>query len=130
MDIYAERIKPLFDQSGKGDAELEREIGIPARKISQWNINYTKSYTKYIPQIATYFHVSTDYLFGNTDDPTSPVEAERAKENAPDPKIEGEDSKVSKAINFVRGASLDEISEIENFFAYLESKRKNNETKS
>lgn len=88
MDIYAERIKPLFDQSGKSDAELEREIGIPARKISQWNINYTKSYTKYIPQIAAYFHVSTDYLLGNTDTPKSPVEAEGAKE-AHDPKIEG-----------------------------------------
>lgn len=57
------------------------------------------------------------------------VEAEGIKE-APDPKIEGENSKVSKAINFVRGASPDEIAEIENFFAYLESKRKNNETKS
>lgn len=80
MDIYAERIKPLFDQSGKSDAELEREIGIPARKISQWNINYTRSYTKYIPQIAAYFHVSTDYLLGNTDATTPPVDAEGIKE--------------------------------------------------
>lgn len=70
MDIYFDRIKPLFDGSGKTDADLEREIGIPAKKISQWNIGYTKSYTKYIPQIASYFHVSTDYLLGNTDDPT------------------------------------------------------------
>ena len=58
------------------------------------------------------------------------VEAEGIKESTPDSKTEGEDIKVSKAINFVRGASPDEISEIENFFAYLESKRKNNETKS
>lgn len=58
------------------------------------------------------------------------VETVRAKENAHDPKTVGEDSKVSKAINFVRCASPDEINEIENFFAYLESKRKNNETKS
>lgn len=70
MDIYFDRIKPLFDGSGKTDADLEREIGIPAKKISQWNINYTKSYTKYIQQIASYFHVSTDYLLGNTDDPS------------------------------------------------------------
>lgn len=69
MDIYFDRIKPLFDGSGKTDADLEREIGIPAKKISQWNIGYTKNYTKYIPQIAAYFRVSTDYLLGNTDDP-------------------------------------------------------------
>lgn len=93
MDIYAERIKPLFDQSGKSDAELEREIGIPARKISQWNINYTKSYTKYIPQIAAYFHVSTDYLLGNTDTPKSLVEEEGAKKA---PATEGEGLSAAK----------------------------------
>ena len=98
MDIYAERIKPLFDQSGKSDAELEREIGIPARKISQWNINYTRSYTKYIPQIAAYFHVSTDYLLGNTDATAPLVEAERAKENAHDQKIVGEDAQLAQFI--------------------------------
>lgn len=69
MDIYFDRIKPLFDGSGKTDADLEREIGIGAKKISQWNIGYTKSYTKFIPKIASYFHVSTDYLLGNTDNP-------------------------------------------------------------
>lgn len=119
MDIYVERIKPLFDKSGKGDAELEREIGIPARKISQWNINYTKSYTKYIPQIAAYFHVSTDYLLGNTDTPAPPDE--RTKGSAPDPQIEGAARKI---IDFVRFASEEEMAEIENFVAYLESKRK------
>lgn len=101
MDIYAERIKPLFDQSGKSDAELEREIGIPARKISQWNINYTRSYTKYIPQIAAYFHVSTDYLLGNTDATTPPVEAERAKESAPNFNVEGWTDLQKAAIQFV-----------------------------
>lgn len=69
MDVYFDRIKPLFDQSGESDADLERNIGIPAKKINQWNAKYTKSYQKYIPQIASYFHVSTDYLLGNTDDP-------------------------------------------------------------
>lgn len=98
MDIYAERIKPLFDQSGKSDAELEREIGIPARKISQWNINYTRSYTKYIPQIAAYFHVSTDYLLGNTDATAPLIEAERAKEKAHDQKIVGEDAQLAQFI--------------------------------
>lgn len=102
MDIYAERIKPLFDQSGKSDAELEREIGIPARKISQWNINYTRSYTKYIPQIAAYFHVSTDYLLGNTDVTTPPVKAEGIKK-APDPKTKGISAAKRALINAIDG---------------------------
>lgn len=122
MDIYAERIKPLFDQSGKSDAELEREIGISARKISQWNINYTKSYTKYIPQIAAYFHVSTDYLLGNTDTPTPPVEAERAKE-APDPKIEGVSPTVQELFDFIDTATDAELNELLRYAQFLMSKR-------
>lgn len=119
MDIYAERIKPLFDQSGKSDAELEREIGIPARKISQWNINYTRSYTKYIPQIAAYFHVSTDYLLGNTDATTPPVEAEGIKE-ARATEGEGLDGKIAQ---FIRSADAEELDEIYRYIDFLESKR-------
>ena len=77
MDIYFDRIKPLFDQSGENDADLERNIGIPPKKINQWNARYTKSYQKYIPKIASYFHVSTDYLLGNTDDPTPAGQKEK-----------------------------------------------------
>lgn len=72
MDIFHERIKPLFEKSGKSDAELEREIGIPPKKINQWTTGYTKSWQKYIPQIAAFFNVSTDYLLGNIDDPAPP----------------------------------------------------------
>lgn len=86
MDIYADRIKPLFDSSGKTDADLEREIGMPAKKISQWNVGYTKSYTKYIQKIASYFHVSTDYLLGNTDDPTPPEQKESPPHSGEPPK--------------------------------------------
>lgn len=72
VDIYKERIKPLFDKTGLMNKDLEAEIGIPEKKISDWNAGRLKSYDKYIPQIASYFRVSTDYLLGNTDDP-SPV---------------------------------------------------------
>ena len=70
MDIYQERIRPLFDSSPETNAEIERKLGIPPKTINKWNKTSLKSYTKFIPQIASYFHVSTDYLLGNTDDPT------------------------------------------------------------
>lgn len=82
MDVYFERIRPLFDGSGKGDAELEREIGIPAKKIGQWNARFTKSYSKYIPQIASYFHVSTDYLLARTDEPSPSGQNKPAQQEA------------------------------------------------
>lgn len=76
MDIYKERIKPLFDRTGLLNKDLEGKIGIPEKKISDWNAGRLKSYDKYIPQIASYFHVSTDYLLGKTDDPTPPEQKE------------------------------------------------------
>lgn len=77
MNIYDERIRPLFDGSPLTNAELERKIGIKPKTINKWNSGYVKSYDKYIPQIASYFHVSTDYLLGNTDDPEPPGRKER-----------------------------------------------------
>ena len=81
MNIYLDRIKPLFESTGLKDAELERQIGIKPKTISKWNANYVKSYDKYIPQIASYFRVSTDYLLGNTDDPTPVGQKETLAEN-------------------------------------------------
>lgn len=70
MDIYQERIRPLFDHSGLQDKELEALLNLPRGVIYKWGTGKYKSYQKYVPQIAAYFHVSTDYLLGNTDDPT------------------------------------------------------------
>lgn len=69
MDIYQERIRPLFDGSSETNAEIERKLGIPPKTINKWNTTTLRSYRNYIHQIASYFHVSTDYLLGNTDDP-------------------------------------------------------------
>lgn len=128
MNIYEKRIAPLFAETGKNDKELETIIGLPKGIIYNWKSGRSKNFEAYIPKIAKHFKVSADYLMG-IDPSEPPVKAEGIKE-AHDPKTVGEDSKVSKAINFVRCASPDEITEIENFFAYLESKRKNNEAKS
>lgn len=134
MDIIGERVFSLIPKKPDGKykhgakADFARSLGFKNGAIvCDWESGKSDSYKKYLYQISALYHVSVAWLKGETDDPT--VEAESIKK-APDPKTGGEDSKVSKAINFVRCASPDEINEIENFFAYLESKRKNNETKS
>ena len=76
MDIYTERIKPLFLSTGKTMRELAPLIGIPEKAIYNWE-NGVKSYNKYYTQIAKYFNVSIEYLRGETDDPmpTTPDES-------------------------------------------------------
>ena len=77
MDIFNDRIRPLFNNSGLNDKEIECLFDIPRGAISKWGTGKYKSYTKFIPQIASYFHVSTDYLLGNTDDPTPAGQKEK-----------------------------------------------------
>lgn len=67
MDIYSERIKPLFAESKLPDTQLEQEIGLPRSIIYKWDNGVSSSYKSYVDKIAEYFDVSTDYLLGKTD---------------------------------------------------------------
>lgn len=67
MDIYFERIKPLFDDSGMTVKEIAAAIGCSYRDIYHWNTDGLKSYMKYLYQISDLFHVSVAYLKGETD---------------------------------------------------------------
>lgn len=66
MDIYKERIRPLFNSTGKTGAELEILIGLPEKIISNWDKGRVKSYKNYAAQIAKYFRVDPDYILGKT----------------------------------------------------------------
>ncbi len=96
MNIYEERIAPLFTQTGKNDKELETIIGLPKGIIYNWKSGRSKNFEAYIPQISKYFHISADYLMG-IDTPKSPVEAEGEKE-APDQQANGEDAQLAQLI--------------------------------
>ena len=76
MDIYNDRIKPLFEASGQTDKDLEIALGLSKGTIHKWNHLGYKSYTSHVKEIAQYFHVSADYLLGLTDDKTPAAPAE------------------------------------------------------
>lgn len=71
MDIFTNKIKPLFDNSGLTDAELEKQIGLPKGKIYDWKSGRNKSYKNYVDKIAAYFNVSADYLLSTKNKPTN-----------------------------------------------------------
>lgn len=81
MDIYKNRIRPLFEKSGLNDRELEEALELPRGVIYKWGTGKYKSYRNYIPKIAAYFHVSADYLLGNTDDPKPVGQKEKPAHN-------------------------------------------------
>ena len=79
MDLYIERIKPLFESSGMTDKDIEEALNLPRGVIYKWGIGKNKSYKRVIPEIAKYFNVSADYLMG-----LDSLPAGTKKESAPE----------------------------------------------
>lgn len=63
MDTLS-RIIYLLEQSGHTQSELTEFLGIKKSAFTDWKAGKSKSYIKYAPQIASYFDVSVDSLFG------------------------------------------------------------------
>ena len=94
MDIIGERVFSLIPKKPDGKykhgakADFARSLGFKIGAIvCDWESGKSDSYKKYLYQISALYHVSVAWLKGETDDPT--VEAERAKEKAPDQMAEG-----------------------------------------
>ena len=73
MDIVLYRICELVDLAKLADANitdkvLEHEIGLPKDALYNWRNRVSKSYGKYLYNFAKYFHVSIEYLKGETDE--------------------------------------------------------------
>ena len=106
MDTMLERILSLIPTDKNGQfihgekAKFAKRIGYSDGAIvSMWENGTSQSYKKKLHQIADEYHVSVAWLKGETDDPA--VEAERAKENAPNFNVEGWTDLQKAAIQFV-----------------------------
>lgn len=64
-DILLRTFKLLSEQRLE-QKDLAEAINVKPQVISDWKSGKTKSYTKYIDQIASFFGVSVDYLLGKS----------------------------------------------------------------
>lgn len=62
------RIIHLMDVNKCDNQMLASALGLNRQLITDWKAGRSKSYRKYIHQIANYFNVSVDYLLGKEDD--------------------------------------------------------------
>lgn len=72
-----ERVKELSKKRGISISELEDRIGFGKNSIYKWKKQSPKTET--LQKVADYFHVSTDYLLGRTDNP-NPISENSSKE--------------------------------------------------
>ncbi len=64
------KIIELMNKNNIGNQELASALGLNRQLITDWKAGRSKSYKKYLVEIADYFGVSVDYLLGKTNAPT------------------------------------------------------------
>lgn len=119
MDLYIERIKPLFESSGMTDKDIEEALNLPRGVIYKWGIGKNKSYKRFIPEIAKYFNVSADYLMG-LDSPSAGIKKD------PVPKDEVEDSETAELREIWNSADKNERRDLLEMARMLKNRRKQN----
>lgn len=72
MDIL-NKIFSELKKSGKSQVELAEFLGLHKNNITDWKAGRSKSYMKYIYQIAAFFQVEVDYFLGKSEKPKSTV---------------------------------------------------------
>ena len=60
------KIIALMDKHDCNNQKLASALGLNRQAVTDWKAGRSKSYRKYLPQIAEYFNVSVDFLLGNT----------------------------------------------------------------
>lgn len=67
--MFLTRVKELIKSHGITKNKLLVDVGINTSAFTNWENRNTVPSGEVIAKIADYFHVSTDYLLGRTDDP-------------------------------------------------------------
>lgn len=70
-DTFSERLKYLIANSGEKLENIASDIGVSSGSLSDWQNGKTEIKAYNLIQLANYFHVSTDYLLGLSDNPAA-----------------------------------------------------------
>ena len=115
MDI--KRLRKLRQKQGLTQEEMAKVLGYSRQRYNFYETGKREPDNETIVKLADFFEVSTDYLLGTTDDPTSPT-----KEKDP---LEG-----LKFALWGHGDVTDEmLDDVRNFALYIEQKKKEKEQK-
>lgn len=107
--LIVNKIMLLLDERGLNQKDLMDYLGLEKSTFSSWKAGKSRSYKKYIAEIAEFFGVSTDYLLGITDDP---IDYENSPEflNAPLDVIKHFNNDAKKIYEFQKAVANDAVS--------------------
>lgn len=81
--MFYDRLQKLCKERGKKLTPLLSELGMSSSATGRWQ-DGTLPNGETLMKLANYFNVSTDYLLGNTDDPTLPNKKGEKKDDDSD----------------------------------------------
>lgn len=90
----------LMNERNYDNQMLATALGLNRQVVTDWKAGRSKSYKKYIYQIAEIFGVTVNYLLGNEE--SEPEEKEKSN-----PEIEGLDEYEKKLLNAFRQTTID-----------------------
>ena len=62
--MIAERIKELREEKAWTQTELAKILGVTRSCVNAWEMGITVPSTQYVVELASLFHISTDFLLG------------------------------------------------------------------
>lgn len=74
IDLIVDRLKALRQKAKLTQTELAAVFGFSNQRYNYYETGKNEPDNETLLKFADYFRVSTDYLLGNTDDPTPPDE--------------------------------------------------------
>ncbi len=69
--IFSSRLNQCFLNKGVSSREVAERLDVSTQAVQKWRTGISYPSCDYIPLLAKYFNVSTDYLFGLTDTPST-----------------------------------------------------------
>lgn len=103
---YADRILELRKSHGLTQKQLADNAGLSEMALKSYEGRRRKPAHDALLALADYFHVSTDYLLGRTDNPKLHVFEEAAKENPIIDLMNREHLQYSDGVLFVQGSNF------------------------
>lgn len=62
--MIAERIKELREEKAWTQTELAKILGVTRSCVNAWEMGISVPSTQYVAELASLFHISTDFLLG------------------------------------------------------------------
>lgn len=119
--MFLERLLSLCSENGTDISNVLRALGLSTSKGTAWR-NGSIPNGEILLKLASYFHVSTDYLLGNTDDPSPAGQKEK-------PAQEGRRTISDKDVMFALWGDTDQVDEedladVRRYAAFIKERKK------